>query len=159
MESSMIVIECDPDEYVVKSLGFPKKSIKHEGGKGKVLGVVRKQEKCIGIIDEDPQTHQPPEMNNYVLRESKQTIKLFVRRNNQSTRIIQISPFLEHWLINRAKQNKISLTTYNLPDNPKKLHDIPHVERNRNFQKFVTELINADEEMKIIKQWIEQTIK
>ena len=154
----MIIIECDPDEFMVKSLKFAKRFIKHEAGKGKVLGVVRKQGKCIGIIDEDPQTNQPPEMNNYILRDSKKTIKLFMRRNDQSNRIIQISPFLEHWLINRAKHNKISLRAYNLPDNPKKLHDIPHVERNRNFQNFLNELISIDEEMKTIKKWIKEAI-
>ncbi len=155
----MIVVECDPDEFIVRTLGFAKRLIKHEGGKGTVLGVVRKQGKCIGIIDEDPQTSQPPEMNNYILRDGKKTIKLFMRRNDQSNRIIQISPFLEHWLIIRANHNKISLRDYSLPDNPRKLHDIPHIEKNRNFQKFLDELIRIDEEINTIKQWIEEAIK
>lgn len=45
------------------------------------------------------------------------------------------------------------------PDNPKKLHDIPHIERNRIFQKFLNELISRDEEINTIKQWIEEAIK
>jgi hypothetical protein len=55
----VIIVECYADEYFVRLLGF--KGIKHEGGKGKVLERVRENPGTIGMIDEDPNSHQPSE--------------------------------------------------------------------------------------------------
>jgi len=56
----MILVECDPDEFLVKSMGFPKKKIKHESGKGNVLRKLNKDPMTIGMIDEDPDSRQQP---------------------------------------------------------------------------------------------------
>ena len=50
----MIIVECNADEVVIKSLGFAKRKIKHQPGKGKVLRYLHKNESGIAIIDEDP---------------------------------------------------------------------------------------------------------
>ena len=105
----MILMECSLDEFLVKTLGYQRKQIKHEGGKGKVLGILRKKDWAIGIIDEDPDTNQPSEINNYVDKDIKGRVKLMENNKNNRKKIIQISPYLEDWLIFRAKQNQISL--------------------------------------------------
>ncbi len=154
----MIVVECDPDEFLVKSIGFPGKLIKHESGKGKVLGVVNKKQHAIGIIDEDPDSSQPGEMKKYIEKEAFETIKLLVRKDDDGKRIIQISPYLEQWLLHRAKQNGISVKDFGLPDDPKEMHNITHIERGKNFQNFLNELIKTDDEVKTIKKWIKEFV-
>lgn len=155
----MILVECDPDEFFVKSMGFSRKKIKHESGKGNVLRKLNKDPMTIGMIDEDPHSSQPSEMKRYIEAEKKDTIKLLVRNDNTGKKVIQISPYLEHWLINRARQNKISLKYYDLPDDPVEMHDITHIERNKNFQDFLHELINKDAEIRTIQSWIKEAIK
>jgi len=102
---------------------------------------------------------QPSEMKRYIEAEKKDTVKLLVRNDNTGKKVIQISPYLEHWLINRAKQNQISLKDYDLPDDPVELHDITHIERNKNFKDFLDELINKDAEIRTIQKWIKEAIK
>jgi len=154
----MIVVECDPDEFFIKSIGFSRKLIKHESGKGKVLGIVGKKPHAIGIIDEDPNSSQPGEMKKYIEKEAMDTIKLLIRKDDNGKRVIQISPYLEHWLLHRAKKNGISVKDFGLPDDPEELHDITHIERNINFQNFLNELIKIDDEIDAIKRWINEAI-
>ncbi|HPJ13832.1 MAG TPA: hypothetical protein PLJ39_02010 [Spirochaetota bacterium] len=154
----MIIVECFADEFFVKCLGVSRKKIKHEGGKGKVLGLVKKQNKAAGLVDEDPGSIQPAEMNNYIQVESSETAKLFRRNNNNSLKVVQVTPYLEGWLIYRAKQNGISPKNYDLPDDPKKMHSIPNIEKKPNFQAFVKEIVEKDSEVQTIKSWIEEAI-
>ncbi len=148
----MIVVECYNDELLVKTIGFSK--IKHEGGKGRVLERVKKNSGVIGIIDEDPDSIQPPEISEYTEKESKSTIKLLIIRYDKHKRIIQISPYLEDWILNRARQNRISPRDFNLPNDSKELHNIPHVERKRDFQKFLVKLVEIDDEVAILRKWL-----
>ena len=155
----MIIVECFADEFLIKSMGFPQKKIKHEGGKGNVVKAVEKSEKAIGIIDEDPESSNPKEMSYYISENSSDTIKLMKRQDNSGNKIVEISDYLESWLIKRAQHNGISLDKYNLPDNPIKMHDIIHIERNINFQKFIDELINVDTEIHTLKKWIKEALQ
>ncbi len=148
----MIVVECYADEFLVKLLGF--KGIKHEGGKGKVLERVRENSDAIGIIDEDPGNNQPSERFEYIEYESRSTIKLLVKNSDRNKKVIEISPDLEGWILNRAKQNRISPKRFDLPDDPHELH-APHIERRKNFQKFMEELVKTDDtEIDALKKWL-----
>ena len=55
----LIIVECNPDEFLVRLLGFSQ--IKHGGGKGKVLEKVKENPGAMGIIDEDPDSNQSKE--------------------------------------------------------------------------------------------------
>lgn len=148
----MIIVECYTDEYFVKLLGF--KGIKHEGGKGKVLERVRENPGAIGIIDEDPDSNQPSERYEYIEYERRSTIKLLVKKGDKSKKVIEISPDLEGWILARAKKNQISPKSYGLTDNPHELHST-HMERNKNFRKFLDELVKTDDdEIVSLKKWL-----
>ena len=127
----MIIIECNNDEFLIKSFGFPRKQISHQRCKGEVLKRVGKLPAAIGIIDEDPQSNQPGELKKYKVIQTHGNLKLFTGRNDQNRKIIQISPYLEHWIISRVKSNNIDVKDYNLPGTPKRLHAVPHLERNK----------------------------
>ena len=154
----MIIALCYTDEFLVTSIGFPRRRIKHEGGKGKVMEIVKKKDMAVGIIDEDPYSDQPSYLENYIEKDARSTVKLLIRKDDNSKRLIQISPYLEHWLLDRARQNRISPKDFGLPNDPKELHSIPHVERNRNFHSFLNKLIEADDEIDTLKKWIMEVI-
>ncbi len=154
----MIIVECNLDEFFIKNIGFSKKKIKHESGKGDVLRIVNKKNNVIGMIDEDPGKSQPVEMKQYKEKETMHTAKLFERKDDNGKRVIQLSPYLEHWLLLRARKNHISPNDFGLPDDPIELHDMAHIERRINFQNFLNELIKIDDEIDAIKRWINEAI-
>ncbi len=156
----MIIVECYLDEFFIKRIGFTRKQVKHEGGKGKVLEKVKKNKNrnVIGIIDEDPDSHQPLEMERYIEKRKGSAIKLMVRKDDDTKKIIQISQRLEHWLLHRARKNRISIRDFGFPDDPDKLHDKPHIERHPKFQNFLNELIKRDNEIKTLRKWIKEVI-
>ncbi|MBU4220745.1 MAG: hypothetical protein KKA10_03840 [Euryarchaeota archaeon] len=155
----MIIVECNLDEFFIKNIGFSKKKIKHESGKGDVLRIVNKKNNVIGMIDEDPGKSQPVEMKQYKEKETMHTAKLFERKDDNGKKVIQLSPYLEHWLLHRARKNRISPNDFGLPEDPIEFHDITHIERKINFQKFLNELIQVDEEISTIKKWINEAIR
>ncbi len=79
-------------------------------------------------------------------------------KDDASKRLIQISPYLEHWLLDRARQNRIAPKDFGLPSDPKELHSIPHVEMDRNFQGFLNEVVESDDEIDTLKKWILEVI-
>ena len=154
----MIVVEGYSDKALVADMGFPRKQIKIGRDKGRVLESVRNGQATIGIIDEDPDSGQPSDLKKYIEKDSRHTIKLLVWKDDDSKRLIQISPRLEDWLYSRAIQNQISPRSFGLPKYPEDLHKILHVERNRNFHSFLNELIEADDEINTLKKWILEVI-
>ena len=56
----MIYVECKPDFILVNNLGASKKEIIYGGGKAEVCRKMMKTENCIGLVDEDPASIQPP---------------------------------------------------------------------------------------------------
>jgi hypothetical protein len=154
----MIFLECNTDEILIKSLGFSRKQISHQKCKGEVIKRVGKMAIAVGVIDEDLPFGQPDELKKYKEKKSSGNIKLFQRGNDEQKKLIQISPYLEDWLLNRAKRNKIEPGNFNLPDHPKKLHGLTKLERNKNFREFLKKLIDADTEIQTLKKWIEEAL-
>jgi len=146
------------DEFLIKRLGFSRKQISHQKCKGEVIKQVSKNLKAVGMIDEDLPVGQPNELKKYTVKSSKEGIKLFQKRDDIQKKLIQISPYLEHWLLNRAKSNGINPKEFNLPGDPKKLHGLVKLERNKNFQDFMEELIDTDDEIRTLKKWIEEAL-
>lgn len=162
----MIFIECNPDKYLVRQLVRGKqqrKKIKHGGGKSGVLDILEEGKgRMVGIVDEDPNRtkHPPKKRKEYITKDSKGSIKLLRNRDDSSKSLIELSPDLEGWLINRAKENGINLEDYGLPDNRKKMHDIPRIERDPDFKKFIKRLIRtSDDEINALRTWIREAIE
>lgn len=154
----MILIECDADEFLIKKLGFPRNKIRHERGRDEVLKKLKKSERGIGVVDEDPNSAQSNELKSYNVVELKSTLALLERQRDKDKKLIRISPRFEEWLLKRSKLNKIKPTDFNLPNNGNELHKIPHYEKRNNFERFLLKLIEVDEELLTMKQWIEQSI-
>jgi hypothetical protein len=154
----MIFLECNTDEFLIKRLGFSRKQISHQKCKGEVIKRVGKMATAVGVIDEDKPFGQSNELKKYKEKKSSGNIKLLQRGNDKQKRLIQISPYLEEWLLNRAKRNKIKPKDFNLPDDPKKLHGLTMLEKNKNFREFLQKLIDTDPEIQTLKKWIKEVL-
>ena len=167
----MIVVECYNDRELVHRLGFRPDQIIHEHGRSRVLGRVEgeKEAKAIGIIDEDPAAGEPYALKNKYEEKntkggrSKTRIRLLVRKDDERKMIVKIPSRLEKWLYEIAKQNKILPQKFDLPGNPKELHDkssITHSQKDmQNFQRFLDALRKAeDDEINTLREWIREAI-
>jgi hypothetical protein len=152
-----VLVECYPDAAVLRALGVTKKQLLHERCKGEVVKRVRKLDCAIGVIDEDPRSAQPRDLNNYDEEEAAGGLRLLVRHGSADRKLIVVCPRLEDWLIARAVSSGIRLQDYGLPGDPHRLHGIPHYEDRQTFQQFLTELTGRDAEgMGLLRQWVQQ---
>ncbi len=156
----MIFVECYTDLLLVKELGVPRKSIAHESGKGNVVNKVKNEKKrAMGIVDEDPGSPDPKDMSNYVEEVSEASLKFMSRKNDDSKKLVVVSPYLEHWLLARARANKIDPATFGVPSDPKELHKIARIDLKPNFREFLELLISVDQGIKTLKKWIKESAK
>ena len=155
----MIVVEGNADKLLIKTMGFAKKLIHRAGNKGNVFKKVRNFSRAVGIVDEDPNSEQPGELRQYEVIKKKGTIKLMEKKNDKAKFLIQISPRFEDWILRRAKENKINPGDFSLPDTPRELHRLIRLEKNKKFIDFLTKLINSDNEIKEMKEWIKEVVK
>jgi hypothetical protein len=96
----------------------------------------------------------------YVREDVKDTIELMKKEGDEGKTLIILSPDIEGWLINRAKQNGISLRDYNLPDDRRRMHNITRIERDPDFQKFIKKLTQtSDDEINTLRRWIKEAIE
>jgi hypothetical protein len=150
----IILVECYPDASLLHALGVSKKQLRHERCKGEVVKRVLKFDSAIGLIDEDPQSAQPRDLNNYKQVQAAEGLRLLSRRDDKNKRLIIICPRLEDWLIERAKSSGIRPEDYGLPSDPDRLHSIPRYEQKQNFLRFLTELKERDKGMHLLRRWL-----
>jgi len=149
-----ILVECYPDAALLRALGVSKKQLRHERCKGEVVKRVRKFDFATGLIDEDPASAQPRDLDNYKQLQAAEGLRLLARRDDKNKRLIIVCPRLEDWLIARAKSSGIRPKDYGLPSDPDKLHSIPRYEQKEGFCRFLVELKERDSGMHLLCRWI-----
>lgn len=149
----MFVVECTPDATLVSSLAsVGKRRVDHAGNKSRVLRkLMRNYKNSIGIIDQDPNRTQPPDIQRFRQLESLERDKLKIlhhtRRNN---RLIVICPRLEEWTVAAAREANVDLRRYNLPNDPTELHERINI-RVKEFRQLVEELGNSSNRVKALR--------
>jgi hypothetical protein len=151
-----VLVECNADEAVLRALGVSKKQLRHERCKGEVVKRVLKFDCETGLIDEDPSSAQPRELDNYEQVQAAEGLCLLSPRDDKNKRIVVICPRLENWLIARAKSSGIRPEDFGLPSDLDRLHSIPRYEQKEGFRRFLTELKEQDKGMHLLRQWILQ---
>lgn len=150
----MIYVECKPDFILVNSLGVSKKEIIHGGGKAEVCRKMMKTENCIGLVDEDPASIQPPYLGKLKIKTelSQHGIRILKddKRNNY---LIILCPKLEEWIIKATIEAKIDIEKYNLPKDPDKLHSIININIKK-FEKLLVKLKEESSRMRILRSMI-----
>ena len=117
-----------------------------------------KNSPVLAFIDDDPDSEQPKERDNYRVAIQKETLQYCVHSIDSERCLVIISPLLEKWLLIRARKNGINPKSFGLPDNPKELKSIPHLEKNLKFRQFIEDLARKDSEFQLIASWL-QTIQ
>jgi hypothetical protein len=74
--SRMVLVECKPDERLIRLLGVPRSRIRHEGSKGDLCNRLRREENHIAVIDEDPASAQPSYLRNARLIEENHGVRV-----------------------------------------------------------------------------------
>ena len=149
-----VLVECNADEKLLRALGVSKKQLRHERCKGEVVKRILKFDCATGLIDEDPSSAQPRDLDNYKQVQAAEELHLLTRRDDKNKRLIIVCPRLEDWLIERAKSSGIQPEDYGLPSDPDKLHSIPLYEQKDDFCRFLAELKERDSGMQLLRRWI-----
>jgi len=152
-----ILVECYPDAALLCALGVPRKQLCHERCKGEVVKRVLKFDCAIGLIDEDPLSAQPRDLDNYKQVQAAEGLCLLARRDDKNKRLILVCPRLEDWLFQRARSSGIRPEEYRLPSDPDRLHSIPRYEQKEGFRRFLVELIERDKGMHLLRRWVFET--
>jgi hypothetical protein len=150
----VIGVECYLDEFLVSQIGVPRKEVKHQRGKGKVLEFIIKNEGAVGLIDEDPGSRQPSSLSSFVEADRIGSARLMIHKTNSRCRLVQLSPDLEGWLIGRANALKLDLGEYGLPCDVRQMHDVQHLEKNSHFRNFLAELEKRDPDFSKLRDWM-----
>lgn len=151
----MIYVECTPDATLLKTLGIKRKEILHEGGKAKVCRRLEKKEGCKGLIDEDPNSVQPPYLKRISIEKLSNGVKTGEDNINNNTVII-LSPRLEEWIIEAAREAKVDIKKHNLSDNPDELHKIINANVDK-FEELIGDLRTKSKRMKVLSDLLHRS--
>lgn len=149
-----VLVECYPDAALLRALGVPRKQLSHQRCKGEIVKRLLKFDCVTGLIDEDPGSGQPRDLDNYEQVQANEGLRLLARRDNSNRRLIVVCPKLEDWLMARARTSGIQPEDYGLPHDPDRLHAIPRYEQKEGFRRFLEELKERDSGMQILRQWV-----
>lgn len=140
-----IVLECNPDEVLVKALGYTRKMIIHQPNRGEVINYLKKNPTVIGIIDDDPGSAKP----TYFSKFQTETPEKFGIESycipKIGTRLIVIKPRLEEWILLQAIQSKIDLSRHSMPGIGKELHKVINYRLSR-FGSMLKEMLGKNNE-------------
>jgi hypothetical protein len=119
----MIYLECDPDKALMRTLGLAAKEIKHVYSKGNVCNKLAKSRHSKGLVDEDPASPQPTYIGKLKLSFHQHEIKL-LQDDKAQNQLIVLCPSLEEWILKAAREAKVNIQDYGLPNGARQLHEI-----------------------------------
>jgi ribosome assembly protein YihI (activator of Der GTPase) len=136
------LVECNNDKTLVMLLAKVKPDqIHHAGNKSNVLKQLDKCDKwgdCLGLIDEDPESPQPPKLREIRLEPAGYDIKVGKYKGNV---VVVLCPELEEWVAKAVKNTDIRKGI-----NAKDLED------ERKFETVIRELISSNPEPEPIRR-------
>jgi len=153
----MIYVECDPDKALVSILGVPRKEIFHAGGKGNVCVRLSKTTDSKGLIDEDPESPQLgylKKLKSCSAEYTKYNIKLLSDEKFRNS-VIVLSPRLENWILEAAKEAGMNMEEYGLPNNANNLHKVINIKL-ESFKKLIEEMKQKSKMLKRLERLIRE---
>lgn len=159
----MIIVECNPDELLVKKLipEISKEEYSHGGNKTGVIKRLIKRnagEGFVGIIDKDPGDSPPGYFSEYKLVEEIEKYDIELYETSNKTKLIVLYPNLEGWIIKAAHFSHILLKDFNLPDDEDELHEIINANL-KEFEKLVDRLKNENKYLDNLRKILLETHK
>jgi hypothetical protein len=145
-------IECLPDEYLVRKLGFTRKYITHHQGKSRVFHALSKNSNQLAMVDEDPGSVKTSYEKSLQLKEEDEGIKYFADASGNI--ILFLNGKLEDWVVNICRIEKIKLQKFGLAKKPDELHDQIN-QKLPNFDRVLTELLKRNNPSILkLKAWL-----
>ncbi len=130
----MIFFECYADESMLRYLGFAVSKLKggHSFGRSNVSKKLFKETQSMGLIDEDPGRAQDPYLKYLFSLNPVYTDQYMICMvdNIRKNKIIALRPDLEGFTLRLAKDRKIDLKGYALPNDAHALHDVLTLQKN-----------------------------
>ena len=153
----MILVECKPDEALVRIL-TGSHTVIHCGNKSGVCRMLSKKYRgAIGLIDHDPGSAQPVYIKNLIRNNNARridniTILYDPARDNY---IIMLYPHLEGWILDSAKKAGVKPDKYNLPNDEDMLHKEINT-RTQNFERLLQELVTKSQKLALLREILEK---
>ncbi|MBI4236768.1 MAG: hypothetical protein HY688_05400 [Chloroflexi bacterium] len=123
----MIFVECNADALLARSATrLRDREVVHAGGgKGRVLNKLSRTQGAKGLIDEDPGSTQPGTLAGFALVEDLPDSGLRrLREGASANELVMLRPALEEWLIASAREARIDMVHFSLPNDPRGLHRV-----------------------------------
>ena len=117
----MLLLECLPDETLARKLGIAKRNCWHFFGKDRVCKALRRNQGMVAMIDDDPNSVQPPYLGGLETVSDKDGIRV-MRDNARNHRVIVLQPRLEEWMIATARADGIPMSDFGLNERGNELH-------------------------------------
>lgn len=150
-----IHIECNPDAYLARQIGFTRKNITHHQGKSRVFNALKNNKNHFALVDEDPGSIQHPYQAELMLIKDESGLKLF--KDKSGNRVVVINPKLEDWIISISRELNINVRSYGLPENPDELHEQINQKLNQ-FEHLLNDLIKRkNSPLKLLQKWLSVT--
>jgi len=152
----IVLVECYSDTALIRALGVQRQNLRHEFCKGNVMNGLRKATSdATGLIDADPDNQNPPaELSNYRQTENAHGLRLLIHAQQPRKKVIEVSPRLEEWLVERAGACDLGLAQYGLPQTAREMKRIPRYDKKPGFERFLADLLKKDDGMKAMKRWL-----
>jgi hypothetical protein len=145
-------IECLPDEYLVRKLGFTRKFITHHQGKSRVFHALRNKENQLAIVDEDPGSVKTSYEKSLNFKQEVEGIKYYTDRSGNI--ILFLNGKLEDWIVSICKKERIKIQKFGLPHKSDDLHDQIN-QKLPKFDKVLAELIKKNNASILkLKTWL-----
>jgi hypothetical protein len=117
-----LFVECKPDETLAVALGVPRRDVEHALGRSSVFAQLARRKGVLGLVDEDPGTIPPPYLKSLVEQSWAHGVRALADKE-RANRVLVLSPRLEEWLVQGAKDAGLKMTDFGFDsDNGRLLH-------------------------------------
>lgn len=106
-----LVVECKPDEALAVALGLSSRIVEHGTNKVGVCSQVSRRDRVSGMVDEDPQSEQPPYLRRLKMDSYSHGIRVLLDES-RNCRLIVLCPRLEEWLVATARDAGLKMTNF-----------------------------------------------
>lgn len=115
---------------------------------------MRNYEGSIGMIDQDPYSSQPPDLQRFTEIQflEREQVRI-LRHNRRNNLLVILCPRLEEWIIEASKEANVELNSYSLPNDPYELHDIINVSLDK-FQQLVEDLMRRSNRIRTLRDYL-----
>lgn len=150
-----IIPECYVDTNLLESIVPPIKRYNHQKGCPNVAKTMQEKFKdcfALGVIDKDKKRIKYLDEFTVVVDTGR---LILYKHNNKPHYIIQIVPAIENFILECAREQSISLSSYGLPDSLKELVSYTKTQTSKNdprLKKFFKAL-NSSPSIVLLKEW------